>query len=259
MPYADRRDTRIYYQVEGDGPPLVLQHGFTGNLQRWYELGYVDALKSNYQLILVDARGHGLSDKPHDPTAYTLRLRVGDVVAVLDALGVAKTHYWGYSMGGWIGFGMAKYAASRVQSLVIGGAHPYEARLPASSQLDGSDPEAFLAALFTRLEIDPATVPPAVRAELLENDFRALAAAQQDRPPLEDILSTMTMPCCLYAGDADPFYLKIQQCAQQIPGAISFAMAGLDHGAAFRESGLALRHVIKFLHTITEAARKQVA
>jgi pimeloyl-ACP methyl ester carboxylesterase len=259
MPYADHQGTRIHYQVEGDGPALVLQHGFTGNLKRWYSFGYVGALKSNYQLILVDARGHGESDKPHDPAAYALTLRVGDVVAVLDALRVAKTHYWGYSMGGWIGFGMAKYAASRVQSLVIGGAHPYELRLPASSQLDGSDPEAFLAALFKRLEIDPATVPPAVREELLANDFRALTAAQQDRPSLEDILPTMTMPCCLYVGDADPLYPKVQQCAKQIPGAISFAMAGLDHGAAFREAGLALPHVIKFLHTIAEGGPREVA
>lgn len=59
MPYADHQGTRIHYEVEGDGPPLVLQHGFTGNLKRWYSFGYVAALKSNYRLILVDARGHG--------------------------------------------------------------------------------------------------------------------------------------------------------------------------------------------------------
>ena len=135
MPYASHQGTRIHYQVEGEGPPLVLQHGFTGNLKRWYSFGYVDALKADYQLILVDARGHGASDKPHDSAAYALPLRVGDVLAVLDALHLDKADYWGYSMGGWIGFGMAKYAAQRVHSLVIGGAHPYEQRLPASSRL----------------------------------------------------------------------------------------------------------------------------
>jgi pimeloyl-ACP methyl ester carboxylesterase len=259
MPYADHQGIRIHYQVEGEGPPLVLQHGFTGNLRRWYALGYVGALKATYQLILVDARGHGASDKPHDAAAYDLPLRAGDVVAVLDALNLTKAHYWGYSMGGWIGFGMAKYAARRVHSLVIGGAHPYEQRLPASSRLDGSDPEAFLAALFGRLQIDPTTIPPAVREELLANDFRALAAAQQDRPSLEDTLPMMTMPCCLYAGDADPLYPKVRECAQHIPGAISFAMVGLDHGAAFREAGLVLPHVTTFLHTLTEGTRKEVA
>jgi pimeloyl-ACP methyl ester carboxylesterase len=48
----------------------VIQHGFTDSMATWYELGYVEALQPDYQLILVDARGHGHSDKPHDPDAY---------------------------------------------------------------------------------------------------------------------------------------------------------------------------------------------
>ena len=252
MPYADHRGIRIHYEVDGHGPDLVLQHGFTGSVKRWYDFGYVDALRSSYRLVLVDARGHGASDKPHDPAAYELALRVGDVVAVLDALGIAKAHYWGYSMGGWIGFGVAKYAATRVHSLVIGGAHPYENRLPAGSRLDGSDPEAFLASLHARLNVDPASIPAAIRAETLGNDFRALAAAQQDRASMEDMLPTMTMPCCLYAGDADPLYPKFEQCARAIPGATSFTIAGLDHSAVFRESKLVLPQVTKFLHGVTE-------
>ena len=85
----------------------------------------MDALKGDYRLILVDARGHGQSDKPQDPSAYGLEKRVADVTSVVDAMGVAKAHFWGYSMGGWIGFGMAKYAPDRVDRLVIGGSHPY--------------------------------------------------------------------------------------------------------------------------------------
>jgi Predicted hydrolases or acyltransferases (alpha/beta hydrolase superfamily) len=250
MPYADNQSTRIHYQVEGDGPPLVLQHGFTGNLMRWHSFGYVGALQSSYRLILVDARGHGQSDKPHDPAAYALPLRVGDVVAVLDALNLRTAHYWGYSMGGWIGFGMAKYAPERIRSLVIGGAHPFENKLPPSSRPDGSDPDAFLTALFGRLGVDPATIPPAIRQELLANDFRALAAAQQDRPSIEDVLPKMKMPCCVYAGDADPLYPRAEQCAKALPSGTFFALSGLDHSAAFREAKLALPHVSKFLETV---------
>jgi pimeloyl-ACP methyl ester carboxylesterase len=124
MLYADNRGIRIHYRVEGEGPPLILQHGFTQSIDDWYDFGYVDALKRDYRLILLDARGHGQSDKPHDPSAYRLNKRVADVTSVADA-GVAKAHFWGYSMGGWIGFGMAKYAPGRVDCLVIGGAHPY--------------------------------------------------------------------------------------------------------------------------------------
>lgn len=125
MPYADNQGVRIHYQVEGDGPPLVLQHGFLQSIEDWHECDYVDALKRDYRLILVDARGHGASDKPHEPGAYPLENRVGDVVTVLDALAIQKAHFWGYSMGGWIGFGMAIFVPRRVDRIVIGGQHPY--------------------------------------------------------------------------------------------------------------------------------------
>jgi pimeloyl-ACP methyl ester carboxylesterase len=76
------------------------------------------------KVILTDARGHGRSDKPHEPAAYDLRLRAMDVATVLDHLGLPTANYFGYSMGGWIGFGLAKYAPERARSLILGGAHP---------------------------------------------------------------------------------------------------------------------------------------
>jgi pimeloyl-ACP methyl ester carboxylesterase len=124
MPYTTHQGVRIHYQVEGDGPPLVIQHGFTDSMTTWYEVGYVTALKDTFQLILVDARGHGHSEKPHAPEAYGTEVMVGDVVAVLDAVHVPKAHFIGYSMGGWIGYGMAKYALERLHSLSIGGHTP---------------------------------------------------------------------------------------------------------------------------------------
>ena len=61
---------------------MVLHHGLTGSLETWREFGYVDSLKSDYQLILMDARGHGASGKPHDTKAYLMEHRVGDIVLV---------------------------------------------------------------------------------------------------------------------------------------------------------------------------------
>ena len=81
----------------------MLQHGFTNSLESRYELGYVAALKHDYRLILVDARGHGASDKPHDPTAYEHQLLVADLIAVLDDLTISTAHFLGYSMGGVLG------------------------------------------------------------------------------------------------------------------------------------------------------------
>ena len=110
MPFVDNGGIRIHYQTEGKGPPLVLQHWSLATMKGWYDYGYVDALKNAYRLILVDGRGHGASDKPHEPEAYQLKLRVADIVAILDDLGIAQAHFFGYSLGGWIGFGAARYA-----------------------------------------------------------------------------------------------------------------------------------------------------
>ena len=114
--------TRIYYEVEGQGPPVVLAHGMSGDTSFWRGYGYVDKLKAKYTVILFDARGHGRSDKPHEVENYDYRLRVGDVISVMDALGLVKTHYWGYSMGAHTGLGMAKLFPERLLSLVIGAA-----------------------------------------------------------------------------------------------------------------------------------------
>jgi pimeloyl-ACP methyl ester carboxylesterase len=59
MPYANNKGVRIHYQVEGKGPPLVMYHGFGAYLQSWYAMGYVEGLKDEYQLVLIDARGCG--------------------------------------------------------------------------------------------------------------------------------------------------------------------------------------------------------
>ena len=64
MPYADNQGVRIYYEVEGQGPPLVLGHGGSYTLEMWREWGYTDGLRDEHQLILLDFRGHGRSDKP---------------------------------------------------------------------------------------------------------------------------------------------------------------------------------------------------
>ena len=64
---------RIHYEVVGSGSPLVLYHGLTGSGQRWRDTGYVAGLVEDYRLILIDARGHGESDKPHDQEAYGRR------------------------------------------------------------------------------------------------------------------------------------------------------------------------------------------
>lgn len=248
MPHASNQGVRIHYQVEGSGAPLVLQHGFALNSEAWRQLGYVKALRNDFQCILLDARGHGLSDKPHDRAAYTLQKRVEDVIAVLDALAIAKAHFFGYSMGGWIGFGMAKYAPERVDALLLGAVHPYaDHTWDAFRHVDGTDPEAFIAALEA---VVGQRVPVELKPRVLDNDLRALAAAAQERPALEDVLSTMTMPCLLLVGEADARHAAVQECARHIALAKFVSLPGLNHATGLMRSDLMLPHVTKFLTTL---------
>jgi pimeloyl-ACP methyl ester carboxylesterase len=249
MPYTTHQGVRIHYRVEGEGPPLVIQHGFTDSMETWYEVGYVAAWQNTFQLILVDARGHGHSDKPHDPDAYGMESMVGDVVAVLEALHVPKTHYIGYSMGGWIGYGMAKYASERLFSLMIGGAHPYK-----------QPPESYdqrIQNLQRGTEAIPegwdAPVPPALRARLLANDLEACIAnltKRRESPGLDDVLPTLRIPWLLYVGEADGPYAPMQACCKLIPQVTFVSFPGLNHVETLFHSELVVPHVTRFLHAV---------
>jgi pimeloyl-ACP methyl ester carboxylesterase len=139
---------------------------------------------------------------------------------------------------------MAKYAANRVQALIIGGAHPYFESAEPFRDVDGTDPEAFIAAL----EIFVGNrIPPERKAQMLANDIQALAAAMHDRDSLEDVLPTMTMPCFLFVGEAGPRFPKVQKCVERMPNAIFVSLPDLNHGEVNMRSDIVLPHVTKFL------------
>ena len=249
MPHANNAGIRIHYEVEGTGPALVLQHGITQCVEDWFECGYVAALRARYRVILVDARGHGQSDKPHDGASYALGSRVADVVAVIDDVGVERAHFWGYSMGGFIGFGMAKYAPQRINRLVIGGQHPFARNQEALRQMmqigvsGGGD--AFVAA-FEKAE---GPISDAYAARLRKADFKAYFAMVLDRGSMEDMLGMMAMPCLIYAGEADPVCSQARLGSERIPNSRFFSLPGLTHMEAFMETGKVLPHVLDFLGT----------
>jgi pimeloyl-ACP methyl ester carboxylesterase len=250
MPYANNAGVRIHYETEGEGPALVLQHGFTQSIEDWEDCGYVAPLRSKYRMILVDARGHGRSDNPHDEASYTLDRRAADVTAVLDAERIERAHFWGYSMGGWIGFGMAKYAPHRVNALIIGGQHPFARDQSGFREwLRGGitgGPDVLLSS-FQKMV---GQISDAYAARLRAADPEAWLAATADRVSIEDVLETMAMPSCLYAGEADPMFGQARSAAERIPGAYFLALPGLSHLQAFVESNRVLPTVMDFLSAI---------
>ena len=250
MPYVDNNGVRIHYHVEGQGTPLVLQHGLTSSVLRWYEFGFVDALKDDYRLLVVDARGHGDSDKPHGAEAYDQKLMASDVIAVLDAEGVGTAHYMGYSMGGSIGFAIAESFADRFHSLIIGGMHPYP--LDAVNlddrirRIRNGGMEGYVA----DLESGGDVLSDERKAQLLANDPESIIGASlglAKRPDMSHVLPTMTMPCMVYAGDADGLHVGAEECVKHMPSVTWVSLPGLDHTLAMERSDLVLPHVQKFL------------
>jgi len=119
MPTVDRAGVSIYYEVvEGSGPPLVLLHGGMGSSEMWRFEGYVDALRDAFRLVLVDLRGHGRSDAPHDPSAYRIDAFIADIGAVLDALGLRSAALCGFSIGGTMAFAFAAHHPERCDAIV---------------------------------------------------------------------------------------------------------------------------------------------
>ncbi|MFH1086941.1 MAG: alpha/beta fold hydrolase [Chloroflexota bacterium] len=244
MPFAENAGVRIHYSTEGQGPPLVLQHGFANSAGVWRRLGYVEALKAEYQLILVDARGHGASDRLHDPAAYELGSFVGDVCAVLDELGITRAHFFGYSMGAWIGYGLARLAPRRLLSLIAGGHHPDGSDFRLFQGLDGRDPVAFLQAIEAMIG-EP--LAPRLRQAMLANDLVALAALVQPRASQAVLLAPVDVPCLLFAGTADRRYCGIAHCAQRLPQALFVPLEGLNHVQAIARSDLIVPAVRAFM------------
>jgi len=251
MPIAVNKGVRIHYEIEGSGPPLVLQHWSLATLQDWRDAGYVSALKDEYRLILIDARGHGESDKPHDPEAYAVEHRVSDIVAVLDDLDTLRAHFLGYSMGGWIGFGAAQYAPQRFRSLIIGGQHPYAQTMEGLRQLIRRGIEDGAAAFVdTLIDAGFGPISPAERARILGYDFDALLAVAGDRESLESVLPSMTMPCLLYVGEADELLPLAKRAAKRMPNVTFVTLPGLGHGGVIERVDLVVPHIKRFLASV---------
>ena len=130
--------------------------------------------------------------------------------------------------------------------MILGGAHPYFESAEAFRTIDGTDPEAFIAALEAFVG---NRVPPERRAQILSHDLRALAAAMHDRDTLEDVLPKMPIPCILFAGELDPRHAKIKECTKSMPNAQFFSLPNPNHAQAHMRSDIIVPIVKNFLQS----------
>lgn len=120
MPFHNLPNLSIHYEIYGNGPPLLLIHGLGSSSRDWEK--QVPFFEKNYQVMTLDLRGHGRSEKPPGP--YSIKMFVEDAVALIRALDVAPLHVVGISMGGMVAFELAVHCPELLRSLTIVNSYP---------------------------------------------------------------------------------------------------------------------------------------
>jgi pimeloyl-ACP methyl ester carboxylesterase len=121
--FFEHEGFRLSYMDEGEGDPILLVHGFASNFQtNWIGPGWVKTLReAGYRTIAFDHRGHGNSSGSRDSADYTPDRMASDAAALLDHLGVARAHWFGYSMGARVSAFAALATPDKVATLILGG------------------------------------------------------------------------------------------------------------------------------------------
>lgn len=117
MPMLVRDGVELYYEVHGEGPALLLSHGYSASSRMW--AGQVGVLAKHFKTILWDMRGHGRSACPEDPRAYSEEMTVADMAALLDAAGAETAVIGGLSLGGYMSLAFHLAHPERTRALLI--------------------------------------------------------------------------------------------------------------------------------------------
>lgn len=232
MPFIDRDGVRIFYEAAGDGPPVLLSHGYSATSRMWQ--GQVEALAPRYRVITWDMRGHGQSDSPDDPACYSEAHTVADMAAILDALGIDRAVIGGLSLGGYMSLAFHLAHPGRTRALMLFDTGPGY-RNPAGREAWNRTAEARAVAFETRgLE----ALGPGAEVRIAQHRSAkglALAArgmlAQFDARVIES-LESIRVPTLVLVGERDePFLGATDYMAAKIPGAQKVVIPGAGHAA----------------------------
>lgn len=221
---------RVAYEVVGDGPPIVLVHGFASNrVTNWRAPGWYEALtQAGRQVIALDVRGHGESDKPHDHDAYNEGELAWDIERLLDHLGHEQADVMGYSMGGFITLRLLHDSASRVRRAIIAGVgENYYGRGTVETDAIAAGLRALSAADVV------GAVPRQFRlfAEQGKNDLEALALCmtRERRAFAASEFEDLNVPTLIVVGEKDTITGPPGPLADALPGSHVVIVPGRDH------------------------------
>ncbi|MEW5826908.1 MAG: alpha/beta fold hydrolase [Candidatus Bipolaricaulota bacterium] len=253
----------LYYEVHGTGEPLVLLGGIMMSAASW--MGHVPVLSRHVQLILLDLRDQGRSGRMKDE--YSIDVHTGDVVKLLDELGIEKAHLMGVSYGGQVAQRVACTHPERIKTLILANVNYYITNLlaeigraweVAARLYDGERffqlavpyiySRAFYAKHLEALHQRQAMFKSALTREWFDGFTRLCHSAIPFRMSAED-LRRLTMPTLLLAAEEDLLTPQrvMEEMAEAIPQAEFVSLPGAGHGACLERPGDFLTVVIGFL------------
>lgn len=274
MPEIVHDEVTFFVEEQGDGPPLVLLHGFTGSSQTWSPVS--EMLVQHHHVVAIDIIGHGRSDAPVTPDRYSFERVLHDLASIVNTLGIPRAAWLGYSMGGRLALGLALRHPHRVTSLILESASPgiadstdRAARRAAddllATRIEAQGIEAFVDAwerlpLWTSQQRLP-TRPRAAQREIrlsnrapgLAGSLRGMGAGTQ--PSLWDRLHEIDMPVYIIAGELDEKFSSIaRNMHTAMPASQLEIVADAGHAVHLEQPTTYARLVTHFLKQTDRSA-----
>lgn len=229
MPDFDSDGFRIAFTDEGEGEPILLIHGFASNGRtNWIDTGWVTALTgAGRRVITIDNRGHGDSDKPHDPSVYEAPMMAEDAFRLLGHLDIDRADIMGYSMGSRISAFLSIAHPEIVRSVIFGGLG-----IGMVKGVGGSEP---IAEALEADSLDDVAHPVGrafrVFAEATNSDLLALAACIRSsrRKITAEQLGTVDIPALVAVGTEDEIAGSARELADLLPNGRALDIPNRDH------------------------------
>jgi pimeloyl-ACP methyl ester carboxylesterase len=249
MPELNRDGVKLYYEVHGSGPVILLTHGYSATSQMW--AGQAEALSRGHTLVTWDMRGHGQSDYPADPEAYSEAATVADMAAILDAVGAPEAVIGGLSLGGYMSLAFHLAHPERTRALLIIDTGPGYKKDEAR---DGWNRNALATAdryereglgnlargsveMRTSRHRDAAGLALAARGMLTQKDARVISS-----------LPSISVPAIVVVGANDtPFLAASDYMASKIPGAQKVVIPDAGHAANIDQPAAVNAAIVDFL------------
>lgn len=249
MAFLNRDNVKLYYEVHGNGPALLLTHGFSATSQMWR--GQIDTLSKTHTLIIWDMRGHGQSDSPDDLSLYSEAHTIADMAALLDHLGFREAIIGGLSLGGYMSLAFHCEYPERVQALLIIDTGPGYKKDEGRAAWN----KTAIASAENIEQHGAAALTGGSAERRLSNhqDIMGVARAgrgmlTQHTPRVINSLPHIDVPSLVLVGaDDEPFLVATDYMAAKIPSATKLVIPNAGHASNIDQQEAFNQGVLDFL------------